>query len=95
MSPDVVGRVVDVGGGLRHEPVEHGDQILGDALFVGEDRERARRVLSEEGTGAIAHRGHARRDIRGDVDDFLTSFAVNDDAAHVPFSVFRSQHVEW
>src|SRR5207249_434796 len=35
MSPNVVGRVVSVRGCLRHEAVEHAEQVLGDALFVG------------------------------------------------------------
>src|SRR3970040_463982 len=82
MSADVVGRIVDVGRRLRHQTVEHAEEVRGDALLVGEDGQGAGRVLDEEAADAVADRGRPRRDLRGDVDDLLVSPAADGDAAH-------------
>lgn len=54
VSTDMVGRIVDVWRGLRHQTVQDVQEVLGDTFFVGQDREGTRRVLNEEPTDAIA-----------------------------------------
>jgi len=56
MRTNVVSRVMDVRGRLRHEGVKHVEQILRDTLFIGENGQGAGRMLRKETADAIVYR---------------------------------------
>jgi len=76
MGPNVISRVVDVTPRLGHEAVKDAQQVLGDALFVGQYRQSTGRVHGKEVTGEPAH---AQRAV-----EFVHSLSLRDEATPQP-----------
>src|SRR4029079_17955731 len=67
VRPHVIGRVVDVAGDLRHQAVQDREQVLRDALLVGQDGQRAGGVFQEHEAHAISPPGGRGGHLVGDV----------------------------